>query len=641
MAYKEEIIIDVIQNGLDDANDKLKNLKLNTDSFTSANKNLGASVLENGGAMGLLNDATGGLAMTIKDGVEAMVLFTKGSTLASAAQKAYTAVVGASTGAMKIFRLALAATGIGALVVGVGLLIANFDKVKKAVLNLVPGLAMIGDVVSNLIDGITDFIGLTSDATRALDQMVKKSEESLKRNEHFLEANGDKYDQYTQKKIQANIDYNKKVVELNKQFEDGEIKTIEELNSKLSNFRGKANRQILKADADRNAEQEKKAKEIADKLADKAKQEADKQKAIKDKEIADEKTRKYAIANIQREYENKTQDLDAKTDQQKRDLEEKRKLAELDALRGTEEQKKEVREYYDRLEKEAIEQANLERDEINRNRTEAERQAVLDQKQWEIDNGQDGEVKLERQRELFEEQAEFDLEKLQYEIDNAEANSQGKLDAEIAFNARKQQLNKDLTDNEKAQAEERKRVEQSVADAKANILQKGFDVALGGFNLLKDLAGKNKALQKAALIAESAIGISKIIINTQAANAAATLKYALLPGGAALAQVEKTLNRVSAGIGIGAIGLSTAKGLQAIGGGGGGASVGGSVGGDSGGGGSEPPPPPSFNLVQGTGTNQIASAIAGQNAPIQAYVVTSNVTTAQAQDRNIVENSRF
>jgi hypothetical protein len=35
------------------------------------------SVLENGGAMGLLNDATGGMAMTVKDAVEATALFAK------------------------------------------------------------------------------------------------------------------------------------------------------------------------------------------------------------------------------------------------------------------------------------------------------------------------------------------------------------------------------------------------------------------------------------------------------------------------------------------------------------------------------------------------------------------------------------
>lgn len=47
-------------------------------------------------------------------------------------QKGYALVVGQSTGAMKGFRLALAATGIGLAVIALGYLIANFDKVKYA-----------------------------------------------------------------------------------------------------------------------------------------------------------------------------------------------------------------------------------------------------------------------------------------------------------------------------------------------------------------------------------------------------------------------------------------------------------------------------------------------------------------------------
>lgn len=49
----------------------------------------------------------------------------------SAAQAAYAAIVGTTTGALKLFRLALIGTGIGAIIVGLGLLIANFDSVVK------------------------------------------------------------------------------------------------------------------------------------------------------------------------------------------------------------------------------------------------------------------------------------------------------------------------------------------------------------------------------------------------------------------------------------------------------------------------------------------------------------------------------
>jgi len=49
----------------------------------------------------------------------------------TAATTAYNFVVGTSTGALKAFRIALAMTGIGALIIGLGLLIANFEKVTE------------------------------------------------------------------------------------------------------------------------------------------------------------------------------------------------------------------------------------------------------------------------------------------------------------------------------------------------------------------------------------------------------------------------------------------------------------------------------------------------------------------------------
>jgi hypothetical protein len=67
---------------------------------------------------------------------------------------------------MKAFRIALISTGIGALVIGLILLITNFDKVKGAVLNLIPGLKSVGEFIGNIIE-VTDFIGVTSEAERA------------------------------------------------------------------------------------------------------------------------------------------------------------------------------------------------------------------------------------------------------------------------------------------------------------------------------------------------------------------------------------------------------------------------------------------------------------------------------------------
>jgi hypothetical protein len=53
-----------------------------------------------------------------------------------------------------------------------------------------------------------------------------------------------------------------------------------------------------------------------------------------------------------------------------------------------------------------------------------------------------------------------------------------------------------------------------------------------------------------------------------------------------------------------------------------------------------PPPPPAFNIVGQTETSQLAETITGQSQePIQAFVVSNDVTTAQSLQRNIVEGA--
>ena len=50
-----------------------------------------------------------------------------------------------------------------------------------------------------------------------------------------------------------------------------------------------------------------------------------------------------------------------------------------------------------------------------------------------------------------------------------------------------------------------------------------------------------------------------------------------------------------------------------------------------------PPTPPAFNIVGASNTNQLADAIGGQSQqPVQAFVVSGDVTTSQQLERNIV-----
>lgn len=99
--------------------------------------------------------------MAISNGLqEAHALLLQNSLLkmrlASAQQAIYTTVVGASTGAMKVFRIALASTGIGALVLGLIALITNFDDVKKAVVGMFPILDKLGSIFAGIKEVFID-----------------------------------------------------------------------------------------------------------------------------------------------------------------------------------------------------------------------------------------------------------------------------------------------------------------------------------------------------------------------------------------------------------------------------------------------------------------------------------------------------
>ena len=125
---------------------------------------------------------------------------------------------------------------------------------------------------------------------------------------------------------------------------------------------------------------------------------------------------------------------------------------------------------------------------------------------------------------------------------------------------------------------------------------------------------KNKKVQAGLVIAESAAGIAKTIISTQTANAAAlATPQAVLSSGASAVPVIAA-NNIQAGISVAASVAATAQALSKLGGGGSASSS--SVPSGGGGGGSTPP---AFNLVGGSGVNQISDSLAEEQTPIQAF----------------------
>lgn len=196
---------------------------------------------------------------------------------------------------------------------------------------------------------------------------------------------------------------------------------------------------------------------------------------------------------------------------------------------------------------------------------------------------------------------------------------------------------KDLAAKTKKQEEEQalrqKTINELLAEkeAKAAIQLATIGVAEKGIAIGKQLAGKNKDVQKALLIAENAAGIAKILINTGVANAKAVATSPITGG-----QPWVAINSISAGLGIAGSIAATAKGLSALGGG----SAGSKPNTPSGGSGGAAPAPPSFNVVGASETSVLADTVAEQtNEPVQAYVVSNDVTTAQSLENNIVEGA--
>ena len=137
-----------------------------------------------------------------------------------------------------------------------------------------------------------------------------------------------------------------------------------------------------------------------------------------------------------------------------------------------------------------------------------------------------GEVKKEVTNASLE-GMELELAELEnsYKMQIQMADKAGMATTEITKKyAKDKQVIIDAADKEKK--EKAIEAEKAEAEAKKAIRDANISNIESGIGLIKSLAGDNKEVQAAALIAENAVGVAKTIINTQAANAAAlaTLK---------------------------------------------------------------------------------------------------------------------
>ena len=492
----------------------------------------------------------------LKTAISSSTIIQKANTAATGAaaivQNLFTGSVTTTTTGFKALKFAIAATGIGLLVVGLVAVVQNFEKISKWTTNLVPGLADVGNAIGNIVQAVTDFVGVTSEADRAISRMRSNADASLALNKKFLAEHGSQLDEFTKQKIAAKDEYSQAIKE------DGanQVALAAELNRKLAAIeysRGDEARKIAKENAEKAAEeaQKRREKQLADakKLAD--------EKLAEEKRIADEKL----AADM------------ASAREAAKIIDELQKEKETPA-------QKETREFEEK--KAVLEANNLS--------TEALYASHL-AKMKEIE-------RLEREKKAEEEN--------------------------------------EYWAGESDKAVKRTADEKAISDAKLAQKKSEQDslAALGnaGINAAKDLFGKNKAVQKGMIIADGAVALGKVAVNTIDAvskdNAASPLTFGMPWSGVHIA---------TGTLGAASIIANTSKALQAVGGGS--APSAGSI----------PSAPSGVSAAPQTGfqassENQIATSIASQQNQtpiIKTFVVGSEVKTQTDLDAKLIQQNSF
>ena len=541
------------------------------------------------------------------------VLVTEADTTAkdglTGATGVLSTVTGGATTAMKLFRVALIATGIGAIIVLIGLLIANFDKVTAVVQKLSGYVIKAYDYFDNLGTGIKvlvgiffPFIGVVYGAIKALEYFnvidtknerdmsarhvanIKRIDKELAKREEAKKARKKAYDEET-----GNIDRQIKLLE-------AQGKSTEAL-EKLQLKRSLTNQRELIKEARLNL-QILRATNIG---------------GVNDQMIEETLT---AIAQMKQGI------LNTETDIQ---------IARIETTKVTKTQaetNKELAKTVEELTQKNAEYGLSEQEllKLNKLKTDALIQEQFlkstdkDKEKQRTDALLANEIDYGNQLNALRKKEVSDLDTLKTTSATSE------IEKLVANKTTELQIEKDTADKKIA-------IEKSVNEQKKLIQQQGLDVALQGIGVIKSVFEKSKGVQKAAVIAESAIGIAKMIISNKVANAGALASPAniLVPGSAA---PIIALNNISTGFGIAANVAATAKALSALGGGGAPSGNVGNDGGGGGGGGFNP----SFNVVGNSGINQLAGI---QQQPVKAYITTGEVSTALSLERNTLQKTTF
>ena len=256
--------------------------------------------------------------------------------------------------------------------------------------------------------------------------------------------------------------------------------------------------------------------------------------------------------------------------------------------------------------------------ELTNSKTESESNLSIERKRFNAEQIEDELARLEALKEIDLLEAEQEGLRLQAIVDNANAETQAKIDAQIALDEFNEQSRQTNISRDK-----------EISDAKIDLSNKEREITSKNLAATENVLNSFGELAGEQTVAGKGLAIASATINTYRGVSDALAAVTVTP-------FETALKFANAGA-ILANGLSNVKKIVSVkvpstGGGGGGAGSAPS--------GGAAPTPPSFNVVGASETSVLSDTVASQtNEPVQAYVVSNDITTAQSLENNIVEGA--
>ncbi|RKD19009.1 hypothetical protein BCY91_14120 [Pelobium manganitolerans] len=498
---------------------------------------------------------------------------------------AYNLVVGQSTGAMKLFRIALASTGIGALLILLGLLISNFTDVKNAVTGFLDRNKALKTSIEISILPITllwqglkkvgEYLGIVDTeaqkAANSLRNSVGRTNEGLQYQIDLLGAKGDKQTEIhklTLKQIDNELNARRAQMAAGVKLSDDEMKEFRSFQSKRQVEVARYNKWVADEEQKKAEDAKKKSDEAVKKQQDEAKKREEASKALNkkladmefelnqklksqyDQDIADhakkfKELREQANGNLQQLK--KIAELEASELAQ---IREKRHKAELEKQNEYDKQSRELQ--IQRLNQELVGIDTDESAKLSKRLEILSAQRDNELADTELTETQKAAIK---ERYAFEEQQakeeyrQFELEReKQHQLDLAEASVINAGDPISKLAARQEQLN--LQYQMEVEAAEKLGQDLTLITAKYAEQQKALDaekantklsIASGAAGNMAQIFGKESKLGKAAATTQTTIDTYQSATAAYKAMAGIPIVGPVLGGIAAAAAVASGL----------------------------------------------------------------------------------------------------